>query len=75
MQPALFPFPVCGSSISAFIAALIARACAPHSSRSSQRPEPQLPVAVVLWQPEGCSGAHPAARFTTIATTAIFFTA
>jgi len=57
-----FPFQFCGSASFAFIAALIARACEPHSSRSSQLPEPQLPSAVALWHPEGCNGAQPIAR-------------
>lgn len=69
-----FPFQFCGSSSLAFMAALIARAYAPHSSWSSQRPELQLPVAVVLWHPEGCNGAHPAARFITTTNMTIFLT-
>ena len=73
MQPAFFPFPVlrliqfgiyCRPDCPRLRAPLI---------RSSQRPELQLPVAVVLWHPEGCNGAHPATMFATNAIITIFF--
>jgi hypothetical protein len=61
------PFQRCGSAILSSIATLIPRACAPHQSRSSQRPELQLPIAEVVWHHEGCNGVQPDARLTTTA--------